>query len=453
MQGPQAVLNVITVPPGAGLGQRIVIDGTRGAIFEYDASNNLVGSWASKAGTDPYGHVYPSGLQIQGVIEGTAFILNSSGFFLYSSTPGAGNLIGAWTSSSGVDQFGNSYPGGFFMGGSGVSGAYFRVDQNGVLYLFNAAGNNIIRLNPSRQAIYVYNSSGGGSGNLIAAMASVGGTDPFGNAVDIGVTASNIADTITAQMTGGQFNLIGFNTSVPAGLVFFGTPATQNVTLTSGIVAGNTAATLELIDSGGLSGVPTATLTAVLNTSADINWTSPGGQQWNAPGALAANFTVNTVTGTSFANLTNFTVDASDSSTGSVYKITAWGNGQWGSTAQQLNMELTVGGTQLAEVAIAAAAFSASAVFLWKAELILAVQTLGTGGTCQAMLSVTVTQDANATSGLSAADNSVTVVGLPLAAVAMNTTVANVFELAAQWGSTTGAPTISKRVAFFEKIV
>jgi hypothetical protein len=183
MQGEVGLLNVITVPPGAGLGQRIVIDGMRGAIFEYSSSNQLVGSWASSAGTDPYGNAYPAGFQVQGVIEGSAYILNSAGFFLYSSTPANGNLIGAWTSASGTDQFGNAYPAGFFMGGSGISGAYFRVDQNGVAYFFNAAGNNIIRINPTKQALYIYNSSGGALGNLITSLASVAGTDPFGNPV------------------------------------------------------------------------------------------------------------------------------------------------------------------------------------------------------------------------------------------------------------------------------
>src|ERR1700733_1611201 len=103
MQGPNAVLNVMTIPPGAGLGQRIVIDGFRGAIFEYSSTNALDGSWASKAGTDPYGNIYPqgfsinvgviSGITIDGaiingsVIEGSDTILNQQGLFVYSSDP------------------------------------------------------------------------------------------------------------------------------------------------------------------------------------------------------------------------------------------------------------------------------------------------------------------------------------------------------------------------------
>lgn len=89
MQGPAGQLATVTYPPGAGPGQaqvqRIVIDGTRGAIFEYDASNNLVSSWAAKSGVDPYGNGYPQGFDIgpTSVFQGTDFIINSAGLFFY----------------------------------------------------------------------------------------------------------------------------------------------------------------------------------------------------------------------------------------------------------------------------------------------------------------------------------------------------------------------------------
>lgn len=68
MEGPSAVLNVMTLPPGATKTQaRLVIDGVRGAIFEYKTggpAGALVGSWAMTAGTDPYGNAYPQGLSV-----------------------------------------------------------------------------------------------------------------------------------------------------------------------------------------------------------------------------------------------------------------------------------------------------------------------------------------------------------------------------------------------------
>lgn len=68
MQGPNALLNVITIPPGATYTQpRIVIDGTRGAIFEYTSggpAGALIGSWSDLPGTDPFGNSYPAGMTI-----------------------------------------------------------------------------------------------------------------------------------------------------------------------------------------------------------------------------------------------------------------------------------------------------------------------------------------------------------------------------------------------------
>lgn len=65
MQGPDALLNILTIPPGATTGARIVIDGTRGAIFIYNASNQLVGSWSGTAGNDGLGNNYPAELMVQ----------------------------------------------------------------------------------------------------------------------------------------------------------------------------------------------------------------------------------------------------------------------------------------------------------------------------------------------------------------------------------------------------
>lgn len=137
MQSPVPLLNVLTIPPGATDTQaRIVIDGLRGAIFVYANGGplgSLVGSWASTAGMDPYGNAYPQGLSVNlGVISGTTIefpngFINSNGFFLYSGTPAAGNLIGTFTFGSGTDSFGNNYL-------SGVT-AYLIV--GGVTYAMN----------------------------------------------------------------------------------------------------------------------------------------------------------------------------------------------------------------------------------------------------------------------------------------------------------------------------
>lgn len=134
MQGAVGLLNVVTVPPGATItSPRLVIDGVRGAIFVYQSGGPLgalIGSWAITAGTDPYGNVYPQGLNVSvGAISGgtitgvtitgstitgttfsgTNFIINSTGAFFYSSTPALGNLIASISNVAGTDAKGNAF--------------------------------------------------------------------------------------------------------------------------------------------------------------------------------------------------------------------------------------------------------------------------------------------------------------------------------------------------------
>lgn len=72
MQGPGGLLNIVTLPAGATQTQaRMVIDGTRGAIFLYQNGSpfgGLVASWAATGGTDPYSNFYPAGLQAGGTV-------------------------------------------------------------------------------------------------------------------------------------------------------------------------------------------------------------------------------------------------------------------------------------------------------------------------------------------------------------------------------------------------
>ena len=46
-----------------------------------------------------------------------------SGIFVYSPSPGTGNLIGSWTGAAGVDQYGNSYPEGLNVAVGSISGS------------------------------------------------------------------------------------------------------------------------------------------------------------------------------------------------------------------------------------------------------------------------------------------------------------------------------------------
>lgn len=82
MQGANAVLNVLTIPPGASItSPRIVLDGVRGAIFVYGSggpTGALIGSWAGTAGTDPYSNSYPAGLNVGGFTSGAQIYVQAT---------------------------------------------------------------------------------------------------------------------------------------------------------------------------------------------------------------------------------------------------------------------------------------------------------------------------------------------------------------------------------------
>lgn len=125
MQGANAVLNVVTVPPGATqTSPRIVIDGVRGAIFVYGSGGpvgSLIGSWSGAAGTDPYGNNYPAGFQISvGAIIASLIETASSvpqvqidgtrnAIFVYDASS---NLLVSLAAVGGTDFFGHTYPAG-----------------------------------------------------------------------------------------------------------------------------------------------------------------------------------------------------------------------------------------------------------------------------------------------------------------------------------------------------
>lgn len=117
-------------------GPQIIATGTGGEYFAYNgppALGNLILSMAAQAGTDPYGNAYPQGLNVTvGAISGTTitgndFIINDSGQFFYSGTPGSGNLVASVTNGAGTDQFGNSFLAGI-TAYAPFSGDYIQLD-------------------------------------------------------------------------------------------------------------------------------------------------------------------------------------------------------------------------------------------------------------------------------------------------------------------------------------
>lgn len=74
---------------------------------------------------DQNGNAFFGNVVISGTFGGSFFELTTAGFFLYSSTPAAGNLIASIASAAGVDGFGNAYRAGISAyGASGLITAY-----------------------------------------------------------------------------------------------------------------------------------------------------------------------------------------------------------------------------------------------------------------------------------------------------------------------------------------
>lgn len=84
-------------------------------------------------------------LSIRGTFLGTDFIISAAGIFLYSGTPAAGNLIGSWATAAGADPFGNAYLQGLVIGGAGSQQIVLTQSAGaGAVALLSGAGSELI---------------------------------------------------------------------------------------------------------------------------------------------------------------------------------------------------------------------------------------------------------------------------------------------------------------------
>lgn len=101
--------------------QNPIVGGTALRIPAIQSPNYSAGSagWIIKID----GSAEFNNLTIRGTFQGTNFILNTSGLFIYSGTPANGNLIATIAPASGTDSFGNAYLDGVVSyQGSGFTG-------------------------------------------------------------------------------------------------------------------------------------------------------------------------------------------------------------------------------------------------------------------------------------------------------------------------------------------
>jgi len=174
--------------------------------------------------------------------------------------------------------------------------------------------------------------------------------------------------------------------------------------------------------------------------------------------ALALNYSASdigavTVTQATLTDLTGtFTVPANDSAVGNLYEIECWGNGTWGSTSQNLVFQVVFAGGNMTSVTVDNSFLATSELFRFRVAIKVVCLTTGVTGTFQSLLTGEMSKSA-ANLGGSGGYKSLSFVSCESSGTStVDTTLAQGLKLQCNWGSTTGAPTITKRVAVQRKL-
>lgn len=176
-------------------------------------------------------------------------------------------------------------------------------------------------------------------------------------------------------------------------------------------------------------------------------------------GLLSTNYAASdigavTVTAASLTDLTGtFTVPANDSQVANIYEIECWGNGTWGSSTQALTIQPVFAGQQVTSFILGANYMTSSTNFRFRFSAKVICLSTGSSGTFSSLLvgecsvfgtSLLPGTGANATGGMVSCESSGT--------YTVDTTASQGLKIQAQWASTTGAPTITKRAAIQRKL-
>lgn len=429
-----------------------------------------------------------AGFQNPAIITANEVIIVGSkdALLVYSGAPAKGTLIAAIAAQNGTDKYGNNYPAlanfGVWDAVTGNLDQHFGINASGDIYLANMAGKTIVHGRTTDGALFFYNTSGEGSGNLIDSIAPVATTDAAGNTVQAGIVSYSGGNSYAALFgaflslfTGGdstpaqvshanagqlflssgytsgtdqdaEIDLVskqsagagGIATVSVSGLLkaLFGMAVTGGATITGGLNIPNTSSPHFGVDSNGTlylsgdsAGADYTLIDAMSNPSGMPLVTAPaGGANQGLAGywALgeAADFTSYTVTSnTGFVQASKaWSIPANDAQAGTTYRLTVTGNGTLGATARQIEFETSGGFAKLI-----ATVGANSASFSFKVVIEITVITTGAGGTANVSLTFTAADTTN---------NTVTGGTSFSHAIAFNTTSAFTLELAGQWANT-----------------
>lgn len=160
-----------------------------------------------------------------------------------------------------------------------------------------------------------------------------------------------------------------------------------------------------------------------------------------------------TVLAASMTDLSSVYTIPAGSIVGSAYRLTCGGDGQQGSTLQNLTFGFYLGGTQMGtNPVIVGSSPTWNATldqFRWQASALIVCATTGVSGTWFGSLSATVTDITAASVG--AAGSTTGVADANKTAVTKDTTTGQPFSIRAGWASTTGGPAIVCRHTLFER--
>lgn len=180
----------------------------------------------------------------------------------------------------------------------------------------------------------------------------------------------------------------------------------------------------------------------------------PMGQQ-RMPSTAPATFPGNTVTQAALTTLASATYPANDATVGAVYELEVNGNGVWGSTQQSLQLAVVFAGNTMSTITLGANYMAAGLNFRWKARCRIICTNTGAGGTWKSEIEghCSVTGTSLLTSGASSNNPTNSFFSCESSgSTAVDTTANQTLALQAAWNSTTGAPTLTSRVAMFKRI-
>jgi hypothetical protein len=182
-------------------------------------------------------------------------------------------------------------------------------------------------------------------------------------------------------------------------------------------------------------------------------YVTPSGLVMGNMGSQNAFFPGNVATAITLTDLGSWTVPAGDAAGGAVYEVEIWGNGTWGSTQQSLGLQVVFGGNNLSTVTLGASWFAISTTFRIRVVGRVVCHTTGVAGLWSSLIYGECTvSGANALPATGANGSGGFVSCEGAATTAIDTTANQLLGVSAAWQSTTGAPSVTSRVAVPKRI-